>query len=145
MITMAEESRKDELLVMRLIAEGKTQVKELQDALDWSRERVEDTIEDLQRNEYVEKVQKGSDEVLAITERGRQHLPKLFGEVMGETREFVDAVSGSFQKHMSKVFPKVSVDVTIEEPEGAGEFECDSCGKTFESERGLKIHQGMEH
>ncbi|MDY6766361.1 MAG: MarR family transcriptional regulator [Candidatus Nanohaloarchaea archaeon] len=138
-------SKKDELVVMRLIAEGKDQVRDLQDSLDWSRDRVEETVDDLQDHEYVEKVQDGGDQVLAITERGREHLPKLFGEVMDETREFVEAVSGSFQKHMSKVFPSVSVDVDIDEPEAAGEYECDQCGETFDSERGMKIHAGMEH
>lgn len=140
-----DESTKDELLVMRLIGEGKTKVQELQESLQWSRERVEDTVDDLKKNEYVESVQSGGDQVLAITERGREEVPKMVGEVAGETREFLEAVSGSFQKHMSKVFPSVSLDVDIEEPEGAGDYECDTCGKAFESERGLKIHQGMEH
>ncbi len=139
------ESKKDELLVMRLIGEGKTKVQELQDSLQWSRERVEDTVDDLKDHDYIESVQSGGDQVLAITERGREEVPKLVGEVADETREFLEAVSGSFQEHMSKVFPSVSLDVDIDEPEGAGEHECGTCGKTFESERGLKIHQGMEH
>ncbi|MDY6769725.1 MAG: C2H2-type zinc finger protein [Candidatus Nanohaloarchaea archaeon] len=141
------ESKKDELVVMRLIAEGKTQVRELQDSLEWSRDRVEQTVDDLMDHEYVEQVQEGGDQVLAITERGRRELPELVGEVMSETREFVDAVTGSFQKHLSRVFPAVSVDVDIEEPEAAeaGGHECPTCGKSFDTERGLKIHSGMEH
>ncbi|MFB6166903.1 MAG: hypothetical protein ABEJ62_01425 [Candidatus Nanohaloarchaea archaeon] len=140
-----EESRKDELLVMRLIAEGKTRMQDLQDNLEWSRERIEDTVNDLKEHEYVESMQKGGDQVLAITERGRDEFPKMMGEVMEETREFMDALSDTFRKHMDKVFPAVSIDVDIEEPEGSGDYECEACGKSFESERGLKIHQGMEH
>ncbi|MDY6768865.1 MAG: hypothetical protein SVW02_02030 [Candidatus Nanohaloarchaea archaeon] len=139
------ESKKDELIVMRMITEGKNQMRELQDDLGWRRERLEDTVDDLKDHDYVEQVQKGGDQVLAITERGRDHLPKLLGEVMDETREFVEAVTGSFQKHMSKVFPSVAVDVDIEAPESTEEFECDQCGETFDSERGMKIHAGMEH
>lgn len=139
------ESKKDELLVMRLIGEGKNKVQELQDTLEWSRERVEETVDDLKDHDYVESVQSGGDQVLAITERGREEVPKLVGEVADETREFLEAVSGSFQEHLSKVFPSVSLDISVEEPEAAGEFECSECGKTFTSERGLKIHQGMEH
>ncbi|MCJ7479313.1 MAG: hypothetical protein MUP63_04010 [Candidatus Nanohaloarchaeota archaeon QJJ-7] len=142
---MAEESKKDELVVMRLIAEGKTQVKDLADSLGWSPERVEATVEDLKRHEYVESAQTGGDQVLAITERGREHLPQLIGEVMGETREYLDAVSETFRRHMDKVFPKVSLDIDIEEPDTGTEHACNKCGKAFESERGLKVHQGMEH
>ncbi|MFB6076822.1 MAG: hypothetical protein ABEK12_01680, partial [Candidatus Nanohaloarchaea archaeon] len=139
------ESRKDELLVMRLIGEGKNRVSDLQETLEWSRERVEDTVSDLQDHDYVEQAQQGGDQVLAITERGREEIPKMIGEVADETREFLEAVSGSFREHMGKVFPSVSLDLDIETPEGEGDYECDACGKTFESERGLKIHEGMEH
>lgn len=142
---MADESKQDELLVMRLIAEGETRVRELADRLDWNRDRVEATVADLQQHEYVEQMQEGGDQVLAITERGQKHLPQLVGEVMDETRNYLDAVSASFQEHMDKVFPSISLDVEIEEPEGEGAFECASCGESFDSERGLKIHEGMEH
>lgn len=130
---------------MNAIAMGKTQVRELQESLDWSRERVEENLDDLKDHEYVETVQQGGDRVLAITERGKRHFPEMLGEMMEETRAFVDSVSTTFQEHMDKVFPSVSVDVEIEEPESAGEHTCSACGETFDSERGLKIHQGMEH
>lgn len=144
-MTDDESSTKDELLVMRLIGEGKNKVQDLQDSLQWSRERVEDTVADLRESDYVESAQSGGDQVLAITERGRDEIPKMIGEVADETREFLEAISGSFQEHMSKVFPSVSLDLDVEEPESADEYECDACGKTFDSERGLKIHNGMEH
>lgn len=140
-----DESTKDKLLVMRMIEEGKTRVKDLQETLDWSRERVEETVEDLRDHDYVESIQEGGDQVLAITERGRDEIPKLLGEVADETRSFLESVSGSFQEHMSKVFPSVSLDVEVESPESAGEYECSKCGETFDSEQGLKIHKGMQH
>ncbi len=142
---MADESKQDELLVMRLIAEGETKAKELADRLGWSQDRLEETLDDLQEHEYVQQAQKGGDRVLAITERGRDEIPRLVGEVMDETREYLDAVSESFRTHMDKVFPRVSLEVEIEEPETGGAFECDACGESFDSERGLKIHEGMEH
>ncbi|MFB6265662.1 MAG: hypothetical protein ABEI07_01105 [Candidatus Nanohaloarchaea archaeon] len=145
MIHMSGESKKDELLVMRLIAEGKTQVRDMADSLGWDRKRVEETVEDLKQHEYVETAQEGGVQVLEITERGREHLPQLVGEVMDETRDYLDAVSDTFQRHMDKVFPEVSLDIEIEEPETGMEQKCTKCGKTFESERGLKIHSGMEH
>lgn len=114
-ITMAEESKKrDELVVMRLISEGKNRVSDLTETLDWTRDRVEETLEDLRENEYVERVQEGGDQVLRVTDQGVKEVPKLARDVAEDTREFVDSVLGSFQKHFSKVFPKVTVDVNVE-------------------------------
>lgn len=141
-----EESKKDELLVMRLIGEGKNRMKDLRKSLKWSQERLEETIDHLQKGEYIKVAQKTGDRVLKITERGRKELPKLLGEVAKESREFIETFSDSFEKIFNNVFPNVSVDVNIEETEGEQEsYTCKKCGQEFSSERALEIHKGSEH
>lgn len=141
-----EEPKKDELLVLRLLGEGINRIKELQERLEWSQERVEKTIKILRKNKYVKVAEETGDEVIKITDRGRKEIPKLLGEVIKESREFVESVSDSFQEHFYKIFPKVKINIEIEEPEGKEEpHTCKKCGQEFESERALEIHQGSEH
>ncbi len=148
-ISMAEEkeTKKDELLVLRLIGEGINRIKEIQERLEWSRERVEKTVELLRKNEYVQNAEKASDRVLQITARGQKELPKLMGEVIQESRKFINSVSKTFEKRFSKIFPKIDIEVKIDEgEEESGEtYTCKKCGQNFESERALELHQGSEH
>lgn len=109
--------KKDKLLVMRMIEEGQNRVKDIQETLDWTRERAEETVEDLRESEYVEYAQKGQEEALKITERGREELPEMVREVADETRDFLDSVTNTFSKHLGKVFPKVDINVTVNKPD----------------------------
>lgn len=110
---------RDRLHVMSLIGAGRNQVDELMDALDWTRDRVEETVDDLSDHDYVKRVQDGSDQILEITDRGRDEVPKLMQDVADDTREFFESVADTFQKHFDRVFPKVrvNVDVDVEEPD----------------------------
>lgn len=110
----AGDGKRDKLAVMRLIEEGKTRVGELSETLDWTRDRVEETVEDLKANKYVKQVSDGGDQVLKVTDQGVNQIPKLAQDVANDTREFVDSVMGTFQKHVNKVFPKVSIDINVE-------------------------------
>lgn len=111
---MAKESKKrDELIVMRLIGEGKNRVGELTETLDWTRDRVEETVDGLKENKYVKQVSDGGDQMLKVTDKGVKEVPRLAKDVADDTREFVDSVLGTFHKHFSKVFPSYSVDLNI--------------------------------
>lgn len=112
-----KQSKRDELRIMKLINEGKDRVGELDDSLDWTRDRIEDTLEDLKSSKYVKSVSEGGDEVLKITDRGMNQIPKLLNDVAEDTRDFVDSVAASFQKRVNKVLPKVELDVTVKDPE----------------------------
>lgn len=147
-VNMSEEkeSKKDELLVMKLVGEGINKLKQLQKRLKWSQERVEKTIETLRKNEYVKTAGETGEEVIKITDRGRKELPKLMGEVIKESRDFIGSVSDSFQKHFYNVFPKIKINIEIEEPKGEEKpHVCKKCGQEFETEHALEIHQGSEH
>lgn len=111
---MANESKKrDELVVMRLIGEGKNRVADLTETLDWTRDRVEDTVDDLKEHEYVKQVSDGGDKVLKITDQGVKEVPRLARDVADDTREFVDSVMDTFQKHFNNVVPDVTVDINV--------------------------------
>ncbi len=112
---MADDSKKrDELVVMRLIGEGKNRVNDLTETLDWTRDRVEETVDDLREHDYVQQVQDGGDKVLKVTDRGVKEVPRLARDVADDTREFVDSVMSTFQKHFSNVLPNVTIDVNVE-------------------------------
>lgn len=110
-------SKRDELLVMRLISEGKNRVKDLTETLGWTRDRVEETVDQLKDNDYVKQVSEGGDRVLEVTDRGVKEVPKLARDVADDTREFVDSVMDTFQKHFNKVFPRVTIDINVEKPD----------------------------
>lgn len=110
----SKDSKRDELIVMRMIGEGKDRVNEIAETLDWTRDRVEDTVDDLREHKYVKQVQDGGDQVLKVTDRGVREVPKMARDVADDTRQFVDNVMGSFQKHFSSVLPNVTVDVNVE-------------------------------
>ncbi len=111
----SKDSKRDELVVMRMISEGKDRIGEITESLGWKRGRVEETVEDLKENKYVKQVQDGGDQVLKVTDRGVREVPKLARDVAEDTREFVDSVMGSFQKHVNRVMPNVTVDVNVEQ------------------------------
>lgn len=111
---MAKKSKKrDELIVMRLISEGKDRVGDLSETLDWTRDRVEETVDDLKANKYVKQASDGGDQVLKVTDKGVKEVPRLARDVADDTREFVDSVLGTFHKHFNKVFPSYDVDINI--------------------------------
>lgn len=112
-----EESKKDELLVLRLIGEGIDKTKDIQEKLEWSRERVEKTIKSLRKNEYIQTAKKAGDQALEITKRGQKELPKLMEEVIQESQEFINSVSKTFERRFSKIFPQVDIEVNIEKEE----------------------------
>lgn len=142
-----EEAKKDELLVLRLIGEGIDRIKEIQKRLEWSRDRVEKTVDILRKNDYIQNVEKAGDRALEITSRGQKELPKLMGEVIQESREFIDSVSKTFEKRFSKILPKIDIEVKIDEGEEEEEdtHSCEKCGQEFESESALEVHKGSEH
>lgn len=109
-----DDSKRDELIVMRLIGEGKDRIDELNETLDWTRDRVEETVDDLKENKYVKRVSDGGDQVLTVTDEGLSQVPKLAQEVADDTREFVDSVIGTFQKHFDKALPQIEIDVNVE-------------------------------
>lgn len=105
--------KRDELVVMRLISDGKNKVKDLTESLDWTRERVENTVDELQENKYVKRASEGGEDVLKITDQGVREVPKLARDVADDTREFVESVMSDFHKHFSKVVPQYIVDINI--------------------------------
>ncbi len=142
-----EETKKDELLVLRLVGEGIERMNEIQKRLEWSRERVENTVETLRENNYIETVEKAGERVLEITSKGQEELPKLMGEVIQESREFINSVSKTFEKRFSKILPEIDIEVNVGEEEGETEetYTCEKCDEEFESEEALGIHKGSEH
>lgn len=101
---------KDKLLVMEMIENGRQSVSDVAESLGWDEDRVTDRLEDLRENDYVEQVEEGRDRVYELTEPGREHIPKLVGELAEQTREFVDGVQESVSKHVGPLVPKVSVE-----------------------------------
>lgn len=111
---MAEDSKKrDELVVMRLIGEGKNRVTELTETLDWGRDRVEETVDDLRENEYIKQASEGGDRVLEITDQGVKEVPRLARDVADDTRDFVDSVMDTFHQHFTEIFPKYTIDINV--------------------------------
>lgn len=108
-----KKEKKDKLLVMRLIEEGQNRVNDLQETLDWTRDRVEETVEDLRDSDYVEYAQKGQEEALKLTERGREEIPALVRDVADETRDFLESVTNTFSKHLGNMLPDIDIDVTV--------------------------------
>lgn len=106
--------KRDELIVMRMIGEGKNRVNELTETLDWTRDRVERTVNDLKENRYVKTVSDSGDQALTVTDQGINEIPKLARDVADDTRQFIDNVMGSVQQHFNKVLPSVTVDVNVE-------------------------------
>lgn len=108
-----DESKRDELVVMRLIGEGKNRMEELNNSLDWTRDRVERTVDDLKEHRYVKTVSDGGDQVFKVTEKGVNEIPKLARDVADDTREFVDNVLDTFRTHFDRVVPDIDIDVTV--------------------------------
>ncbi len=114
MADKSDDSKRDKLKVMRMIGEGKNRIGELAETLDWTRDRVEETVDDLKENKYVKQATEGGDQVLEITDRGVREVPEMARDVANDTRDFVDNVMGSFQKHFNRVTPNVTVDVNVD-------------------------------
>lgn len=142
-----EETKKDELLVLRLIEEGIERMSEIQKRLQWSQERVENTVETLRENNYIETAEKAGERALEITAQGQKEIPKLMREVLKESREFIKSVSETFEKRASKILPEIDIEVNVgEEGEETVEtYTCEKCDEEFESEEALGIHKGSEH
>lgn len=115
MADKSDDKKRDELVVMRMIDEGKNRVKDLTETLDWTRDRVEETVDNLQANDYVKKVSDSGDQVLEITDQGVREVPRLARDVADDTRKFVESVMDTFQRHAEKVFPRVTIDVNVED------------------------------
>lgn len=105
------DEKRDELIVMEMIHNGKKTVDELVDSLGWDESRVKERLDELKEKDYVKKnVEASRDAFYTLTERGQKELPELVTDLVEETKEFVDGVRGSFEKHLGPLLPKVDVE-----------------------------------
>lgn len=102
--------KKQEVMIMEMISEGKKTVTDLADSLGMQPDMVKDRLNELMEKEYIqENVESGKDKVYTLTERGQKEIPALVRDVLEETQDFVDGVRGSFEKHLGPLLPKVDI------------------------------------
>ncbi|MDY6771053.1 MAG: winged helix-turn-helix transcriptional regulator [Candidatus Nanohaloarchaea archaeon] len=104
------EKKREQVVLLEMIDNGKQSVQELVDSVDWSESRVRERLDDLVDEDYIRKnVESSKKTIYEITEPGREHIPKLVDEVVEETRDWVEGVRGSVEKHVGALLPEVEV------------------------------------
>lgn len=104
------EKKKEEVVLLKMVKDGRKSVEEMVDSLDWEESRIKKRLDDLVDKDYLqENVESGKETIYELTEPGREHIPKLVNEVVEETRDWVDSVKGSVEKHIGPLLPDVEV------------------------------------
>lgn len=104
------EKKKEEVILLEMISEGRKSVEQMMDDLDWDESRVKKRLDELVDKDYLKRnVESGKKTIYELTEPGREHIPELVEEVVEETRDWVDNVRGSFEKHLGAMLPEVDV------------------------------------
>jgi predicted ArsR family transcriptional regulator len=102
--------KKQEVMIMEMISEGKKTVTDLADSLGMQPDKVKARLNELIEKDYIqENVESGKDKVYTLTERGQKEIPALVRDVLEETQDFVDGVRGSFEKHLGPLLPKIDI------------------------------------
>lgn len=106
------------LLTLAAIAEGYRKGKDIRQLYDWSKERMDETLEDLESSGYItmarENADTARDAALEITEKGRDEMPKLLDDLGEATRDFFDDIQNITKEHFSEVVPNVEFNFSIE-------------------------------
>ncbi|MDY6778373.1 MAG: winged helix DNA-binding protein [Candidatus Nanohaloarchaea archaeon] len=105
------EEKKEELVLLELINEGKRSLNEMKDELNWEDSRIKERLDDLMEKDYIsENVKSGKKTFYEITERGQEEIPALVEDVVEETQSFVKGVRSSFEKHIGPLLPRIDVE-----------------------------------